>query len=411
MRCLRLAILFVSLCGLVVVAPRVASAQSVEAEAGKMLYQAGKKAFERRRYAQAAEKFEKALTVAFGGQTARADKGLLNMLGRSYAELGRCVEAVPILVAAETPDAPKPFATARTNAEITCRRELAGLAVAEGRCTDAMPHLKALAKHMKGSQQRWLADAVDGCQEKLTEFDTSTPDRKAAYQLFVAAREQRDKWRLERAADLYGKALAVVDEPLIRVEFAEVLFQRNDCVGVVDALASVPSEHVTEALRIGYDRCREEVAESSPLPDPMGSARAPVEPADSGSGMAIGGWISLAAGVGLGAVAGGFVSMQLDEAAKYNAEYQKSQSDAPSGLTVAEKENWVLEMNEVARAAYDTSIQNSTVAFVTGGIGVAALGTGIVLLLLASGEDDPDATSVQVTPIISPTSMGLSVRF
>ena len=78
---------------------------------------------------------------------------------------------------------------------------------------------------------------------------------------------------------------------------------------------------------------------------------------------------------------------------------------------MAEKENWVLEMNEVARAAYDTSIQNSTVAFVTGGIGVAALGTGIVLLLLASGEDDPDATSVQVTPIISPTSMGLSVRF
>ena len=64
-----------------------ALSQSVEDEAGMMLYEAGKKAFDRRRYQQASEKFEKALAVAFGGDVDRAHKGLLNMLGRSYAQL------------------------------------------------------------------------------------------------------------------------------------------------------------------------------------------------------------------------------------------------------------------------------------------------------------------------------------
>ena len=80
-------------------------AQNVEDKAGQMLFEAGKKAFDQGAFAAAAEQFDKALTVAFGGRVERAPVPLLNLLGRSLAKLDRCAEAVPLLVAAESPRA------------------------------------------------------------------------------------------------------------------------------------------------------------------------------------------------------------------------------------------------------------------------------------------------------------------
>ncbi|MDP6945473.1 MAG: hypothetical protein QF464_15095, partial [Myxococcota bacterium] len=368
-----------------------AIAQTVEDAAGQMLYEAGKKAFEARRYEAATERFEKALSVAFGGEIQTAHKGLLNMLGRSYAKLGRCAEALPMLVVAETDEAPLDFATARTSAEVGCRRALAEAAIDEDRCEDAMRHLERLDGRVSGPEELWRQSKVAHCLPRLTVFDTSTPGRVAAYELVQAARAERDHRRLDRAAELYRKALAMVDDAQVRVELARVLLAGDDCRGALQVLEPLAEDAIPAPLRTEERRCRE----GATLPLAAGD--------EAGGGMATGGWISLGSGVALTTLAGVFAALYAKEDANQQTRYERH---VTSGMT-HDQALGQADVLDAQNTAYDHSIG----AFVSGGLALAALGAGIVMLLVAPIGGAAETAGVGVTPLFGPTSAGLMVRF
>ena len=61
---------------------QLAEAQSVEDTAGIMLFEAGKEAFDRGDYDGAAEKFDKSLSVAFGGEVSAATAPAPGLAGK-----------------------------------------------------------------------------------------------------------------------------------------------------------------------------------------------------------------------------------------------------------------------------------------------------------------------------------------
>jgi hypothetical protein len=117
---------------------------------------------------------------------------------------------------------------------------------------------------------------------------------------------------------------------------------------------------------------------------------APVPPIDP---RWVGGWVSVGVGaVGLGVAVGTGVAM----ASNVNLRNQL----CPPGTPCA---------NPAAYSADHTARVDQAAMFVSGGIGLAALGAGAGLLVMSRGK--PSAPShVALTPIVGPTRAGLGLR-
>jgi tetratricopeptide (TPR) repeat protein len=108
-------------------------------------------------------------------------------------------------------------------------------------CRAAVPLMEKLHGRVEARNQQWLDETLAWCSARTTPFLTDTPDRRASYALFQAAREAAKAGRLDSAVDRYRKALGLADEPIIRRELAGLLLRLLDCPATERALTGIPA--------------------------------------------------------------------------------------------------------------------------------------------------------------------------
>ena len=389
-----------------------ASSQDAERRAGEMLAQAGASSFEGGDYEQALKQFEQALTVMYSGKIERASAQLLNYLGRSYAAVGRCKKALPILARAQSRDAPPIFERARYEAESTCLYEEARKTVKKKRCKESLRALRALDGRVQGEQERWRIQAIETCDPKPTSIPLSTPGAAAANTLIDAARKERRRHRYKRAMSLYKKALAVVDLPLIRLELGEVQLHRKICKEALDTLRPIQEVLMSTDLRTGLASCRRKLGLST-SPPLIAPKRLNMEGDEQGSAGTLWGWTAIGVGGGLSVLAGTFLILYVESSANYEAAYREAEAKLIASEPIGSHEEeagiqWIEAQPEV-QGPRTRATSYSSVAWVSLGLGAASLAVGITLLVLAQSKDGGE--DVALTPLIAPGQIGLLARF
>lgn len=194
----------------------------------------------------ASKRYAEALVLADSSLAAR-DSALGRLArGLALAGMARCRDALPLL-ASSFNDVPARDRALHAGSLDACRLMEARRLVDVADCGAAMPLLDALAGRLRGADERWRAEKGAWCLPRATEFLTDTVARKAAYTLFIAARTARDDGRLDAAADRYGQALALVDEPIVRRELAGVEVVRGRCAVARERLEGIPAADRTQS--------------------------------------------------------------------------------------------------------------------------------------------------------------------
>lgn len=120
-----------------------------------------------------------------------------------------------------------------------CRVSEAKRFVAAEDCRSAIPLLEKLQGRVNDGAQQWLDETLAWCAARMTVFLTNTPDRRAAYAHFEAARKAAAAGKLDVAKGRYTKALGLADEPIIRRELAHVFLRLRDCPQAQASLAGI----------------------------------------------------------------------------------------------------------------------------------------------------------------------------
>lgn len=167
----------------------------------------------------------------------------------SLRHLGRCSEALEALERLAEPGALRgPDERVRAEAETACLLERGRALVAEERCAEAMHILDRLDGRLKERDERWRTEAMAHCGPKSTPFSLDSPARKAAHRLWVAGVAARASGDRDRAIDLFTKARALSDEPVIRRDLSALHLERGACHDAAHELSGIP-----EALRRPHD--------------------------------------------------------------------------------------------------------------------------------------------------------------
>jgi hypothetical protein len=152
-------------------------------------------------------------------------------------------------------------------------------------------------------------------------------------------------------------------------------------------------------------------APAAASPEPAAGAGAASAPAAAGAsqpessggstGLRIGGWI----GVGLGVVGAAVGTVFL---LKHGSDQNDANAlcNGPGGMCPDSKKSQIQNLDSSAST-------DATLAWVSYGVGAAALGAGVVMLVMSGGKSAPQTTgaATRVTPWVGPTSAGVTVRF
>lgn len=157
----------------------------------------------------------------------------------SAGRVASCAQSLPLL---EKPprDAVWPGDRGRVTVALdVCRLAEARRLVQAERCRDALPLLTVLKGRTAGSDSRWRDTKERWCRPRATEFLTDTTRRKAAYKLFLAAREAVKAGDVELGRERYRKVMRLVDEPIVWREVAELALGRGDCAEASESIGQV----------------------------------------------------------------------------------------------------------------------------------------------------------------------------
>jgi len=123
-------------------------------------------------------------------------------------------------------------------------------------CRKALPLLKQMEGQVRGADEKWRQEKIEYCIPRATDFITDTPQRKAAYKLYLAAKEARDKKDYARSIELLGKALGFSEEPVLRRTLADVHLFAGSCEKAVDAVGKVPGGERTKSDNAILESCK-----------------------------------------------------------------------------------------------------------------------------------------------------------
>lgn len=237
-RVLRACAVALSLSTLALAPAQRAQAATPEEEAGLMLFKEGRAAF-------GAGEYETALQHFINAKAMVDNIFVAYYLARTYAAMGQCEQALPGL-AAMAGKLPEDAEIPRKEDERRCMLILVRRYVRTVDCQKALPLLMQLSGRVVGADEAWRAEKVPWCQARITDFLTDTPVRRAAYKLYTAAKQAERTQDLEKAAALYTKALALVDDPVLRRSLAWVLTETSDCHAVGRILGGIPQTEATD---------------------------------------------------------------------------------------------------------------------------------------------------------------------
>ena len=230
-----------ALCGLLACAAAPASAEGpaedVAHDAALLVYEEGRGLFLAGRHAEALVRFEAAYRAV-------QNDPLRYYLGRSYAELGRCAEALPLLVAVTGKLGASSSGEGegrRARDEATCRLSLAGEHLAAWRCRDAAAQLSELvAKDLSGRKlQARAARLTEAAATCVADFDTSDAAGRTAAARQAEARAALSGKRHEEALTLARASAAARPSVPARVVSGLALARLGRCKDAVDVLEAV----------------------------------------------------------------------------------------------------------------------------------------------------------------------------
>ena len=165
-----------------------------EEKAAILVYDEGKELYAAGRHEDALAKFEMAYAVV-------KNKWVQNRLGLTYAVLGRCDEALPLLVTVRGSLGDEAIETVRTEAEVGCRIQRARAAASEYRCNVALDDLVVLDEFDLARETREPARALTAeVRRCVDDFGTETPAGQEAARQHAAGLAALDAGRLEEAA-------------------------------------------------------------------------------------------------------------------------------------------------------------------------------------------------------------------
>lgn len=444
-----------------------------EEQAALIVYEEGRKLFKKRRFGDAIVRFEKAFAIV-------KNKFVVFYLGRTYAQLGRCKEALPHLSALRGKLPPRQ-AKIVTNDLRGCRLRLATADAATGRCAEAQVALDgapAKPSRANAAALKTATAAVAGCWRAKAPFPTRTPSEAAALKLFAAARVAAHRGRLARGIELVQKALSILDAPGLRRELAGLQLRTTGCGPAAVTLLAIPEtarrdgdrhlvaactrlatsaaggtpaerahvigvvagldaqkrgdeaaaiQHLSKVvedadnehlwtlyagLLKGAGKCARYAAAvakvDGAVPGPCGGvnnglSQTPtsviVDKPGGRSTRAIWGWVTVGLGVGL---VGGGAGLAAHWFTLQDSEVQQA------GASTAD-----LDAANALKADRESEGRlTSAMAFTLGGLGLAALGTGIWLLVTDDGPTEPEpATAGAVQLWVGPTGLGVFGRF
>jgi hypothetical protein len=315
--------------------------------------QEGLKAFQEGRFQDAADLCARAEAFM------HAPTHLL-LLARAQTKLGHLVEAQEAYFRIKRehlpPDAPRPW----VEAQMAASDEQNALA----------PRIPTLKVTVEGAAVKDVALTIDGQPVKSELIGLARPVNPGQHTL------------LARAPSAESDPANV----MMREGGAQALTLTLHPVAVTSTPAASPPE-----------------PSAGPAP-PAATATAPPQTEGSGgsTGMRVGGWI----GVGLGVVGAALGTVFL-------LKHQSDQHDADGLCTPKDANGDCPGSNRSQIANLDSSASSAaTIAWDSYGVGAAALGTGVVMLVMSGGKGAPQTTgSSRVMPWVGATSAGVTVRF
>jgi len=247
--------------------------------AALILYKAGKEKFKAGDYIGALQDFRKAHLLA-------PNQYVSYYLGLSYARLDRCDDALPFLegvtglegdqeasrvealvscrlkavetlveageceranrMLAELKRVPDSLETRRSSLIGRCETNQAKRLMSQGHCKEAIAILNKLQDIASPELQRERDDLIRDCNHLIAGFAPQTPEQKAAFLLVQRGVAKLDAGDYKAAAESFEKALAVYDEPHVRLMAARAWYESYDCSRALPHVA-IAEEKLPEA--------------------------------------------------------------------------------------------------------------------------------------------------------------------
>jgi len=198
------------------------------------------RSFDEARRAIEAGDAAKALYAAEDSLRARKSKPAKLVKAAALAALNRCVDALPVLKELRG-GLPEAAEERRARLETDCMLREARRLVEADKCREAMPLLIGLDGRLSRGDERWRRTKANYCAPRATDFLTDTTEAKAAYKLYLAAKKAEAAGNVDRALDLYGKALGFQEEPVIRHAAAALALREGRCAVVLRHLGKLPA--------------------------------------------------------------------------------------------------------------------------------------------------------------------------
>ena len=222
---------------------------------------------------------------------------------------------------------------------------------------------------------------------------------------------ERERGRAAAALS-QAQALGRVTNPKLAALVTDLYYEAGECeayLARVDAatqgerlrLADAAPRTATCRARVDSDDERADTPPASDLAPVADPSPEPTIAASSStsSGYVVAGWVTLAGGVALLGTGGAFWG--LSSAASGDADEAAETWNDPAASSAARAAAW----SERQRLS-DDATQHQVTAWIMGGLGAAALVTGVILLVTAPGDDE-----APVAPTVGLTSVGLRGRF
>ena len=224
------------------------------------------RSFDEARRAIEAGEAAKALDAAEDSLHARPSAPAKLVRAAALSQLDRCGEALPVLAELRG-GLPEAAEGRRGRLETECMLREARRFVGADKCREAMPLLIALDGRVSRADERWRRTKANYCAPRATDFFTDSTESKAAYKLYLAAKKAQAAGNVDRALDLYSKALGFKEEPVVRHAAASLALREGRCPVVLGHLAKLPKtpkKLEDAAAREACSRYTSTVAAASP---------------------------------------------------------------------------------------------------------------------------------------------------
>jgi hypothetical protein len=228
---------------------RAQSQPTPEEKVALHFFKDGRSQYDAGQYPEALASFEKAFELA-------QNDYLRYYLGLTHARLGACEKAVQRLHEI-TSRLPALAERERQRVETTCLETLAKGALEARDCSRALPFLEQLKGKLKGQAAAWRDDEARRCEGGTADFPLDTPNRRAAYDLLLAARQDATAGNLQKGVERFKLALRFADEPVIRRELAGLEAKQSGCDPARSTLEGLPTSARTPEESRLIETCRE----------------------------------------------------------------------------------------------------------------------------------------------------------